>query len=81
MILRRISPKQTGQLKEKNQRQKVDIKAAKAEEERRFKKPGDDEKSKKKKKRKRLNNRKTRIQHQGKNKNGVTVKYLTRNRH
>lgn len=42
---------------------KVDIKAAKPEEESRFKKLGDDKKSKKKKKRKRLNKRKTRIQH------------------
>lgn len=63
MLLRRILLKQTGQLKEKNKRLKVDIKAAKAEEERRFKKLGDDNRSKKMKKRKRLNKRKTRIQH------------------
>lgn len=63
MLLRRLKPKQTGQLKEKNKRMKVDIKAAKPEEESRFKKLGDDKKSKKKKKRKRLNKRKTRIQH------------------
>lgn len=44
MLFRRTSPKQTGQLKEKNKRMKVDVKAAIAEEERRWKKLVDDKK-------------------------------------